>query len=89
MNILFAVSVKQTVTVASRPSGTLATMMPIMNTRFSTMGVPITKPRMRKMRPREMAIALMMMMKWSLKRNQNLNLHLNLKLVVVVLIDRA
>jgi hypothetical protein len=27
--ILFAVRVKQTVTVASRPSGTLATMIPI------------------------------------------------------------
>ena len=63
-NIRLAVSVRHTVTVASKPSGTLATMIPIMKTRFSTIGVPMTKPRMRKMMPRDIAIPEMMMMKW-------------------------
>ena len=54
-----AVRVRHTVTVARRPSGTLATMIPIMNTRLEMSGVPITNPRMKKMIPRMMAIAEM------------------------------
>lgn len=54
-----AVRVRHTVTVASSPSGTLATMMPIMNTRFWMRGVSTTNPRIKNTTPRMMAIAEM------------------------------
>lgn len=55
----FAVSVRHTVTVASNPSGTFATMIPIMKTKLVIGSVPITKPRAKKMTPRIRAMAEM------------------------------
>mmetsp|Transcript_41175 Transcript_41175/g.93064 ORF Transcript_41175/g.93064 Transcript_41175/m.93064 type:complete len:267 (-) Transcript_41175:381-1181(-) len=59
-----AVSVRHTVTVASRPSGTLATMMEIRKTRFSISSVPSASPMMKKVTPRKMAMEEMIRMKW-------------------------
>mmetsp|Transcript_12652 Transcript_12652/g.39927 ORF Transcript_12652/g.39927 Transcript_12652/m.39927 type:complete len:247 (+) Transcript_12652:2351-3091(+) len=52
-----AVRARDTVTVARRPSGTLATMMPMANTTFLMMGVPMTTPMIKKTTPRVMATA--------------------------------
>mmetsp|Transcript_2233 Transcript_2233/g.8631 ORF Transcript_2233/g.8631 Transcript_2233/m.8631 type:complete len:244 (-) Transcript_2233:832-1563(-) len=64
LNMALAVRESDTVTVASRPSGTLATMMPIMNTRLVMGSVPSAKPMMKKVMPRKMATADTMLMKW-------------------------
>ena len=64
--ILEAVRVRQTVTVTMRPSGTLATMMPIMNTRLVVRSAPLVALTIRKETPRKMAMALMMWMKCSI-----------------------
>ena len=45
------------VTVASRPSGTFATIIPIENTKQSIIGYDQAIPRMKKMTPSETAIA--------------------------------
>mmetsp|Transcript_39307 Transcript_39307/g.99063 ORF Transcript_39307/g.99063 Transcript_39307/m.99063 type:complete len:232 (-) Transcript_39307:998-1693(-) len=58
-----AVRVRATVTVASRPSGTLATMIPITNTMFFMMGYT-NRPKIKKMMPRTMATAEIILMKW-------------------------
>ena len=62
--ILFAVRVKQTVTVASKPSGTFATMIPIINTREVTASWPMPKAAAKNEMPSAKAIALMIWMKW-------------------------
>mmetsp|Transcript_27812 Transcript_27812/g.71909 ORF Transcript_27812/g.71909 Transcript_27812/m.71909 type:complete len:372 (+) Transcript_27812:2889-4004(+) len=62
--IRFAVSVKQTVTVASNPSGTLATMMPIINTKEVTASWPMPSAAAKKEMPSAKAIAEMIWMKW-------------------------
>mmetsp|Transcript_16245 Transcript_16245/g.34323 ORF Transcript_16245/g.34323 Transcript_16245/m.34323 type:complete len:259 (+) Transcript_16245:100-876(+) len=62
--IRFAVNVRHTVTVARSPSGTLATMIPIMNTRFSMYGVPIKMLSKKNKTPRNIAIADITKMKW-------------------------
>ena len=60
----FAVSVRQTVTVASNPSGTLATMIPIMKTRDVTASCPMPKAAAKKLIPSANAIAEIIWMKW-------------------------
>ena len=62
--ILFAVKVKQTVTVANRPSGTFATIIPIMNTRDVTASWPMPSAAQKKLMPNAKAIAEMIWMKW-------------------------
>jgi hypothetical protein len=64
--IFFAVKVKETVTVASRPSGTLATMIPIQKTRFLTVSVPLEALMIKKVTPRMMATAEIMWIKCSI-----------------------
>mmetsp|Transcript_29783 Transcript_29783/g.50026 ORF Transcript_29783/g.50026 Transcript_29783/m.50026 type:complete len:297 (-) Transcript_29783:424-1314(-) len=59
--IRLAVRASDTVTVASRPSGTLATMIPIMNTTFLMTPVPSTMPTAKKVTPRTIAT---MEIKW-------------------------
>mmetsp|Transcript_88069 Transcript_88069/g.179921 ORF Transcript_88069/g.179921 Transcript_88069/m.179921 type:complete len:392 (-) Transcript_88069:650-1825(-) len=58
-----AVRDRHTVTVASRPSGTLATMIPMANTRLVMISVPRKTPTMKKPTPRTMATADTIMMK--------------------------
>merc|ERR1719331_1549003 len=55
-NIRWAVRLRQTSTVTMSPSGTLATMMPIMNTKFCIISVPRANPIMKKLTPRKIAI---------------------------------
>ena len=55
--ILFAVRARDTVTVARRPSGTLATMIPIANTKFVIIDYMKTRPKMKKITPSDMATA--------------------------------
>merc|ERR1719331_208906 len=62
--ILLAVSVRQTVTVASRPSGTFATMMPIINTSDVTASWPMPSAAAKNDIPKAKAIAEMIWMKW-------------------------
>mmetsp|Transcript_8245 Transcript_8245/g.23242 ORF Transcript_8245/g.23242 Transcript_8245/m.23242 type:complete len:240 (+) Transcript_8245:3345-4064(+) len=62
--ILFAVRVRQTVTVASSPSGTLATMIPIIKTNEVTASWPMPSAAAKKLIPRANAIAEMIWMKW-------------------------
>ena len=63
-----AVSVRHTVTVTSRPSGTLATMMPMANT-MPVMSVwPFWLPMMKKETPSAMAMADTMCTKCSISR---------------------
>ena len=64
--ILLAVRVRQTVTVARRPSGTLATMMPMRKITASSQLYPRMKAIMKKLTPRKMATAVMMWMKCSI-----------------------
>mmetsp|Transcript_20929 Transcript_20929/g.39145 ORF Transcript_20929/g.39145 Transcript_20929/m.39145 type:complete len:244 (-) Transcript_20929:405-1136(-) len=64
--ILLAVRVRQTVTVVMRPSGTLATMIPIMKTRLVIQRTPLTALMIKKETPRKMAIPEMMWMKFSI-----------------------
>mmetsp|Transcript_21555 Transcript_21555/g.71306 ORF Transcript_21555/g.71306 Transcript_21555/m.71306 type:complete len:240 (+) Transcript_21555:3140-3859(+) len=59
----FAVSVRHTVTVASSPSGTLATMMPIMKTSDAISSWPMASDAQKNDTPRMMAMAEMMRMK--------------------------
>ena len=59
-----AVSVRQTVTVASSPSGTFATMIPIMKTRLVTASWPMPNAAAKKLIPKANAIAEMIWMKW-------------------------
>ena len=54
--ILLAVIARETVTVDKRPSGTLATMIPMANTRFLTISKPYCHPKKRKVIPRTKAI---------------------------------
>ena len=60
----FAVNVKQTVTVASNPSGTFATMMPIIKTNEVTASCPMPSAAAKNEMPSAKAIALMIWMKW-------------------------
>ena len=53
--IRLAVKANDTVTVASKPSGTFATMIPMMNTTFTMISVPLVKLTMKKTTPRVMA----------------------------------
>merc|ERR1719271_1715867 len=62
--ILLAVNVKQTVTVANKPSGTFATIIPIMNTSDVTASWPMPSAAAKKDIPRANAIAEMIWMKW-------------------------
>merc|ERR1719181_2535521 len=62
--ILLAVSVRQTVTVANRPSGTFATMMPVIKTNEVTASWPIPNAAAKKLIPSAKAIAEMIWMKW-------------------------
>ena len=55
--IRFAVNARDTVTVANKPSGTFATMIPIINTTFWIMSVPLVKPMMKNTTPKVMATA--------------------------------
>mmetsp|Transcript_10395 Transcript_10395/g.33011 ORF Transcript_10395/g.33011 Transcript_10395/m.33011 type:complete len:284 (-) Transcript_10395:484-1335(-) len=66
--MLLAVRASPTVTVASRPSGTLATMMPIMNTRLVMKSVPMEMPTMKKDTPSTMATADTILTKWWISR---------------------
>mmetsp|Transcript_53455 Transcript_53455/g.64441 ORF Transcript_53455/g.64441 Transcript_53455/m.64441 type:complete len:205 (-) Transcript_53455:979-1593(-) len=59
-----AVRVRHTVTVANKPSGTLATIIPIINTKFSMYGVPIKIFKMKNKTPKNMAIPEIIKMKW-------------------------
>lgn len=59
--ILWAVSASDTVTVARRPSGTLATMIPIMKTRFVMIPYPYANPKKKNVTPRKMATAEMIL----------------------------
>ena len=56
--ILLAVRVKQTVTVAKRPSGTFATIMPIRKTTESSQLYPRINAIMKKVTPRATATAV-------------------------------
>lgn len=58
--ILLAVKARDTVTVARSPSGTLATMIPIANTRFFTGSNPEKCPNKKKEIPRTKATPEMM-----------------------------
>ena len=62
--ILLAVNVKQTVTVASKPSGTFATMMPIIKTNEVTASWPMPSAAAKNEIPSAKAIAEMIWMKW-------------------------
>jgi len=62
--IRWAVRVRETVTVARRPSGTFATMIPIANTTLSIGSSPNMKPSMKKVTPRMIATVLIILMKW-------------------------
>ena len=62
--ILWAVRVRQTVTVTRRPSGTLATMIPIRKMRALGGVTPIPIAMKKKVKPRTTATAVMMTMKW-------------------------
>mmetsp|Transcript_5664 Transcript_5664/g.20298 ORF Transcript_5664/g.20298 Transcript_5664/m.20298 type:complete len:411 (-) Transcript_5664:552-1784(-) len=64
----FDVSVRHTVTVASRPSGTFATMMPIMKTRLVMKSVSRKTPMRKKEMPRNMATPDTIPMKWWISR---------------------
>mmetsp|Transcript_37875 Transcript_37875/g.55797 ORF Transcript_37875/g.55797 Transcript_37875/m.55797 type:complete len:308 (-) Transcript_37875:391-1314(-) len=59
-----AVRVRHTVTVMRSPSGTLATMMPIMKARLEAQYVPTMKPRAKNRTPRKIATPEMMCTKW-------------------------
>mmetsp|Transcript_1462 Transcript_1462/g.4738 ORF Transcript_1462/g.4738 Transcript_1462/m.4738 type:complete len:254 (-) Transcript_1462:540-1301(-) len=62
--IRFDVRVKATVTVASKPSGTFATIIPMQKTMFSIQSVPLIALMMKNKTPRKMAKAEMMSTKW-------------------------
>lgn len=62
----FAVSERLTVTVASRPSGTLATIIPMAKTKFLTTPYPKAKPRIRNKPPKLRAIQVINLMKISI-----------------------
>ena len=65
--ILLAVRARDTVTVARRPSGTFATMIPMQNTKLVTRSVPLKiHPIKKKETPRKMATAETMMMNLSI-----------------------
>ena len=64
--IRLAVRASATVTVASRPSGTLATMIPIANTTFTRIGYPMPIPAKKKARPSTSAIAEISLMNRSI-----------------------
>ena len=49
---------RERVKVGSRPSGTLATIMPIMNTRFTQRGRPVSTPYIKKETPIRVAITV-------------------------------
>ena len=57
--IRFAVKVRQTVTVANRPSGTLATMIPIKKMTASNQWYPKIKAMMKKVTPKKTATPVM------------------------------
>ena len=57
---------KLTVTVAKRPSGTLATIIPIRKMTASSQSYPRMKATMKNETPRMMATAVMRWMKWSI-----------------------
>lgn len=54
--ILFAVNASETVTVTRRPSGTLATIIPIVNTKHKMIGYDQAIPRKKNTIPSMMAI---------------------------------
>ena len=60
----FAVRVRHTVTVASKPSGTFATIIPIMKTREVTASWPMPRAAAKNDIPRAKAMAEMIWMKW-------------------------
>ena len=62
--IRLAVSVKHTVTVANRPSGTFATIIPIIKTNEVTASWPMPKAAAKNEMPSANAIALIIWMKW-------------------------
>mmetsp|Transcript_8580 Transcript_8580/g.28242 ORF Transcript_8580/g.28242 Transcript_8580/m.28242 type:complete len:257 (+) Transcript_8580:3245-4015(+) len=66
VNMRLAVSVRHTVTVARRPSGTLATMMPIMKTSARIGSESEASITAKKVTPREMAMPEMMKIKCSI-----------------------
>ena len=55
--ILFAVRARLTVTVARRPSGTLATMIPIAKITLTIGSYPIINPAMKNVTPKKIATA--------------------------------
>jgi len=59
---------RRTVTVASSPSGTLATMIPIRNMTASSQKYPRIKAMIKNVTPRKTATAVMMCMKWAISR---------------------
>ena len=65
--IRLAVKVKETVTVASKPSGTLATMIPITNTRFVKIGYT-DNPNKKKISPKVTATQETIKIKWLISK---------------------
>lgn len=62
----FAVNERLTVTVARRPSGTLATIIPMAKIKFLTTPYPNAKPRIRNKAPKPRAIQVINLMKISI-----------------------
>jgi len=62
--ILFEAIPRQSVTVGSSPSGTLATIMPMANIMLPMSLFPMSTPIMKNVTPRAMAIIEMILMKW-------------------------
>jgi hypothetical protein len=54
------------VTVARRPSGTLATIIPIANTKFVIISYSYIIPKMKKVTPKKIATAEMILIKRSI-----------------------
>eukprot|EP00732_Lithocolla_globosa_P001944 Lithocolla_globosa_v1_NODE_1120_length_2855_cov_77.670357.p5 type:complete len:110 gc:universal NODE_1120_length_2855_cov_77.670357:1684-2013(+) len=68
--IRVAVRLRDTVTVASSPSGTFATMMPIMKSRACRKSPVLrARARMKKVTPNVMAMAAMILTKWWISRS--------------------
>jgi hypothetical protein len=71
--IFFPEMAKASVTVGKRPSGTLATMIPIEKTRLFQNGLPTIKPVTKKKMPRQRAMALMTLTKWRSSRRMGVS----------------
>lgn len=64
--ILFAVNAKHTVTVNSNPSGTLATMIPIMKITFVIKSYPMINPKIKNKIPITIEIKEISLMNFSI-----------------------